>query len=404
MGERSLYIWCIGIIQIIFCIGLQSLQAQCPEIQFIYADACEAPDGKGEFLVLQSDSLALAIDDMTLEVPTGDSYGMSASDDANWEKPDVSNLNSLAGCGSLFTAIGPGDTLPAGGRLIIFTNRKFKDDVDWSNYCGVSNFYVVTIDKVDNTNKYPHNEGGSYPVATTSISFDGTGGCGGESVSYDPSMLDRESPTGSGGGPSISFDASGGAIYKDVGCSEFNVEAVVMEEISIAFHIQLMPGSVQAQWTVEGHSTPILYELIRRDPEGRTDKVAFIKHHPISSQLYHWKDYPPKEGTFSYQLIVHSEAGSRHPSDWKEVSWQSTSHIDLWLDGKVLMLENLTGNDGMLSIINLQGIQHQMIPIESGHSPQRFTLPHLSPGMYVAFWHPSGNGQGLVRRFFYEDQ
>ena len=108
--------------------------AQCPHVSFIYADACEAPDGKGEFLVLDNDSLDLAIDDLELTTPDGTEVCNGCTNE--WYLPDVSNLNTLAGCGTLFIGLGPGDSLPSSERLVVFTNRNFKDDVDWSNFCG----------------------------------------------------------------------------------------------------------------------------------------------------------------------------------------------------------------------------------------------------------------------------
>lgn len=199
--------------------------SQCPEVAFIYADACEAPDGKGEFLVLDNDSLDMPINEFTLTTPSGFEACVGCS--IEWQTPDVSNLNSLAGCGTLFVGIGPGDVLPAGKRLIVFTNRNFKDDVDWSNFCDQAPVYVVTIDKVDNTDKYTHNEGSCVSsTAKTYLEYGSAYGCGLDSVGYDPCSMDEET-TGSDGGWGIAF-ADGAASSREVGCELFDIEVATL--------------------------------------------------------------------------------------------------------------------------------------------------------------------------------
>lgn len=212
------------------CCGLLSgalLQAQCPEVAFIYADACEAPDGKGEFLVLDNGDSGLPVNDLTLETPSGLEVCMGCR--TEWEEPDVSELNALAGCGDLFLGIGPGDVLPAGARMVVFTNRNFKDDVDWSNFCPDAPVYALTIDKVDNTDKYTHNTGTCpLPAAVTSLDFGAAYGCGSYSVEYYPCMLPVETPAGSGGGYGVVF-ADGAAEYRQVGCELFYIDIALLE-------------------------------------------------------------------------------------------------------------------------------------------------------------------------------
>lgn len=199
---------------------------QCPEVAFIYADACEAPDGKGEFLVLDNDSLDMPINEFTLTTPSGFEACVGCS--VEWQTPDVSNLNTLAGCGTLFVGIGPGDVLPAGKRLIVFTNRNFKDDVDWSNFCDQAPVYVVTIDKVDNNDKYSHNTGSCVSsTAKTYLEYGSAYGCGLDSVGYDPCSMDEEL-TGSDGGWGIAF-ADGAATSREVGCELFDVEVPTLD-------------------------------------------------------------------------------------------------------------------------------------------------------------------------------
>lgn len=210
--------------------------AQCPHVSFIYADACDAPDGKGEFLVLDNDSLDLAIDDLELTTPDGTRVCNGCSNE--WYLPDVSNLNTLAGCGTLFIGLGPGDSLPSSERLIVFTNRNFKDDVDWSNFCDEAPVYVVTIDQVDNTDKYTHNTGSCVSsTATTYLRYGSGYGCGLDSVEYDPCSMAVET-TGSDGGWGIAFAPDGAGSSREVGCELFDIEtstlhAGVNQEMSI---------------------------------------------------------------------------------------------------------------------------------------------------------------------------
>lgn len=206
--------------------GSLILVAQCPQVAFIYADACEAPDGKGEFLVLDNDSLDMPINEFTLTTPSGFEACVGCSNE--WRTPDVSNLNTLAGCGTLFVGIGPGDVLPKGKRLIVFTNRNFKDDVDWSNFCDQAPVYVVTVDRVDNSDKYPHNQGSctSY-MAKTYLEYGSAYGCGLDSVGYDPCSMGEEM-TGSDGGWGIAFaDAAGSS--REVGCELFDIETTTLQ-------------------------------------------------------------------------------------------------------------------------------------------------------------------------------
>ncbi|GAB4410676.1 MAG: hypothetical protein OHK0039_15220 [Bacteroidia bacterium] len=196
------------------------MAGQCPHIVFIYADACDAPDGKGEFLLLDTGLEAVPVGDLTLTLPGGGQVCMSCK--TRWDKPDVTNLNAITGCGTLFQALAPDDTVPPGGRLLVFTNRQFKDDVDWSSFCADAPVYVITIDKVDNTDKYAHNNTTCpQPTATTGLNFGASVPCPPHSVAYDPCSLPVESPSGSGGGYSVVFADDGSAIYRDVGCDNF---------------------------------------------------------------------------------------------------------------------------------------------------------------------------------------
>lgn len=209
-----------------FVLSTSLMMAQCPKVSFIYADACEAPDGKGEFLVIDNDSLAMPISEFVLTTPSG--FQACTGCATEWKKPDVSNLNTLAGCGTLFVGIGPGDVLPKGKRLIVFTNRNFKDDVDWSNFCDQAPVYVVTIDKVDNTDKYTHNEGSCVSsTAKTYMEYGSAYGCGLDSVGYDPCSMAEET-TGSDGGWGIAF-ADGAGSSREVGCELFDVEAPTLD-------------------------------------------------------------------------------------------------------------------------------------------------------------------------------
>ncbi|MEZ4826996.1 MAG: hypothetical protein R3C61_12070 [Bacteroidia bacterium] len=111
---------------------------------------------------------------------------------------------------------------------VIFSNRNFKDDVNWSNFCGEGPIYVLTIDKVNNNNKYPHNDGLCGGTAFVTANFSGISSCASYTVSYEPCSMAPEIPAGSGGGPALIFDEYGAVLYIDVGCDNFMVEAVTL--------------------------------------------------------------------------------------------------------------------------------------------------------------------------------
>lgn len=207
--------------------GLGShLYSQCFKITFIYADACEAPDGKGEFLILETEEEVLPVKNLSIDLPGGLTICKTCAN--AWETPNVSNLNLLANCGTLFIGIGPADTIPANAMTIIFTNRNFKDDVNWANFCGTGPIYVLTINKVNNNNKYPHNDGSCLGTTYVTANFTGLSSCSSYTVSYEPCSLPLETPAGSGGGPALIFDDYGAVIYTDVGCDNFLVDAITL--------------------------------------------------------------------------------------------------------------------------------------------------------------------------------
>ncbi|MDX2246318.1 MAG: hypothetical protein SF052_06065 [Bacteroidia bacterium] len=211
---------------IVFLWTFTEMSGQCPKITFIYADACEAPDGKGEFLVLETSDEVLPVVDLSLQLPGGLTICDGCSN--SWFTADVSNLNSLAGCGTLFIGVGPGDIIPANAITVIFTNRNFKDDVDWSNFCGTGPIYVLTINKVNNNNKYPHNDGSCAGTTYVSAEYSGLSDCSSYTVSYEPCSMALENPAGSGGGPALIFDENGAVIYTDVGCDNFIFDATTL--------------------------------------------------------------------------------------------------------------------------------------------------------------------------------
>lgn len=281
------------IAQVILTFNLVYSQS-CPEIIFIYADACEAPDGKGEFLYFENGNEAIDVDDISLTFPDGDDIcatcnGASACSWC-WETPDAASITSLhdaATCeGTVFISKGLGESIPANAKVVIFSNKQFKDDTDWSGFCEET-VYVLSINKVANSSKYPHDEDGSscnMSIANVTLTWGTYTGCNSsQTVNYDPCDLEEEIPSGSGGGNAISF-ATGIPAYGAIGCDAtfspdlFRNPLLVLPVELNYFKGQERPKSNFLIWETASEENADLF-VVERSFNGRDDFtiLGFVK-------------------------------------------------------------------------------------------------------------------------------
>lgn len=360
---RNIFFWAFGLLPAL-------AGAQCPSVAFIYADACEAPDGKGEFMVLDNASDPLAIDDLNLITPSG--LEICARCGTQWDEPDVSNLNWLAGCGTLFHALGPGDTLPAEGRLVIFTNRNFKDDVDWSTFCDQAPIYAVAINRVDNTDKYPHNEGScTAGTATSYLEYGASYSCGTQAVSYEPCSLPVETPTGSGGGHGVVYTAGGALAYREVGCDNFYIDDVALPP-AITLTAEQLGSEVQLKW----YPAQTAASLVRVESNS-----SLPVHLGTVTGTDAW-DPLPVPGSVRYQLRTIYSEGAEQRSNWAElqVAPAAGAVTILGPNQRWTIALPAVPQGADLQLLNVQGqvLDHQVL------SDQDYQLPGgLPSGIYL---------------------
>lgn len=391
-----------GLIPLLFLLLPGSIHAQCPAISFIYADACEAPDGKGEFLVLDNADQPFSISDLTLVLPDGSKVCTNCDD--VWSAADVSYLNEIANCGELFIPLSVKGTVPPYAKLLIFTNRQFKDDVDWSTFCGKQNFYAITINRVDNTNKYPHNSSGcGIKSAQVSVLFNNLSGCPSTTVSYSPCSMEPEIPEGSGGGPAVVFDDYGAAIYRNVGCDNFFMDAITLDAGFASLTGKVEGFQVILDWEMHDSSPIAQFEIQSGDGSGNWTTVTQqpAQAMAVGMHQFRYKDqYAVSDKNF--YRIAQIRADGKHvfsqAIEISEADMKPLSRIRMYESQNILMVRNGNSNKtSRVDIIDARGVSVQGIWMKPDEVSREISLDGLTNGVYTTVFVDEDGLQGTAR-------
>ncbi len=246
-----------------------------PQIRSILADACSSQEGLDELVIIENGVTPLAINDITLNFPSGGSYcnsGCGANTLLN-NAAYITQLNTQAGC-SLFQYADP---IPAGAIIVVFTGLTPSYVFDYSSQCpSATAYYAIFCNNASTAGRFA-NSG----VGTRTL--DAVFGAATDAVTYTPASL-------LGDGSFVDFDLPGNPTYRqELNCiyplgvewGAFEATAVndgirldwqtISEKDADYFNIQHADytGDFQAIGTADcfGNSTaPIDYTFTDRNP------------------------------------------------------------------------------------------------------------------------------------------
>lgn len=173
--------------------GGGGLAANCAYLSGIFVDACGATEPDNEFLVLQTGTSALTVNNIAVGFPgsTIDITVASTTDFTNAFTGPIS-LASLqpASCPGLLVVVSNGGTIPANSTVVLFTSSGLQQSYDFSNFCNLGNVYVLIHNQDLSTATYANwNSLSASDGRATYVDFGE--GCGGKSYTYT-----RTIPTG----------------------------------------------------------------------------------------------------------------------------------------------------------------------------------------------------------------
>lgn len=353
----------------------------CPHLTGALINACDGScsEGDNEILLFNSGSYSIPVSPANIKVYYGTVATLSTSADNYTESfttsPSItSNLNSLAGCGTLFYDASAAGTIPPNSVFMVMRSTACFN-YDFSSFCSAGPIYVLySTDASWLPGGNFANSGSAGVLRYFKTDFSATAtGCV-TSYNYEPNQLVG------GDGAGISFPDAGGAAssYFNNGCSP---PTIILPVDLVEFYASQNGSANELYWKTssEGDIRDFLIEksadgfvfseLARVSPQGKSRGYNYTA-----------KDLAPNDGITYYRLSTTELDGmvrpyqiiyeDRHDKTWQPVVFQqdenlvielknylpaSCSYSLLDLSGREISSGNLTENRHLTDISNLPG-------------------------------------------------
>lgn len=255
-----------------------------PQIRSILADACSSQEGLDELVIIENGASPLAINDITLNFPSGGSYCNSGcGTNTLLNNPAyITQLNTLAGC-ALFQYADP---IPAGAIIVVFTGFTPSYTFDYSTQCpSASTYYAVFCNNASTTGRFA-NSG----VGTRTL--DAVFGAATDAVTYAPNSL-------LGDGSFIDFDAAGNPTYRQ----ELNCIYPLGVEWG-SFQAKAVSDGIRLDWQTLSENDADYFSIQHADYTGDFQAIGTLDCLGNSTEVidYTFTDRAPATGLNYYRL------------------------------------------------------------------------------------------------------
>lgn len=354
----------------------------CPSLKAALINGCAGPcsaEGNNELIILNSGSYSIPVNPTNLNISfTGTNFttGFSAQPSV------VSNLNTLAGCGSLFIDVSASGVIPPNSNFMIM-NTGSCFDFNFSGYCSLAPIYVA----FSNAASWPAsgfftNGGASVKNFVTNFtSISAT--CGSSTYTYIPN--DLTTFASSGDGASVSWATIGGpATYINEGCTP----PPIVLPIQLLDFYGSKNGSVnELTWKVAQEENIQSY-IIEKSNDGISfnefSSVLFSgNNNAFQSKVYSLIDDSPFKEVTYYRLNTKENNGKIYKHkiisiDQNEKGWQYFQYIEnnqLHVDFK-----NLVPKNSMIKLYDITG--KELIKVDVTESHTIINTSELGAGIY----------------------
>lgn len=275
----------------------------CPHLTGVLINACNGScqEGDNEILFFNSGSYSIPVSAAGIVVKYGTTdpptinYTSSITSNAAF----VSNLNTTAGCGTLFYDAVTAGTIPANTTFIIVRATACYG-YDFSSFCSAGPVYVVF------SNAAAWTTGGNFANSGTAGSlryfradFSGVSGACITDYNYEPDRL-----TTGGDGDQIAFPNSGGAASDYFNSGSCNASLVVLPIELLNFNAEADAPAIQLSWSTASETNNDYFTLERSTDAVNFEAVTTVKGAGNSTSVirYGYSDKAAAEGLNYYRL------------------------------------------------------------------------------------------------------
>ncbi|MCD6020043.1 MAG: C-terminal target protein [Bacteroidetes bacterium] len=370
-----------------FSITTTCTTSTCPYFIAAVVNACAGScgaEGQNEMAVMNSGSYNIPVNgtDLNIYYSGGTNHNFTNSFAVS-SGTVVSNLNSLAGCGSLFQFVPSGGTIPSNSTFFILNSNSCFNG-DFSSYCGMGTIYVVISTDADwTTSGYFGNNNTPRYFQTNFTTIDA--GCATVTYSYNNSSeFDFGSPGGTAGdGNSVVFSGTSPS-YISGGGSCVPPVAILPVELIDFYGTQNGPAN-DLVWKVASEKNVSQY-MIEKSEDG-VNFSELTRVNAIGAEAsflaYSCKDQDPFSGITYYRLstlesnqtinhysIIDLDRGNK---DWKSLIYQENDEL-------VVEWKNYVPKDATIALLDLSG--KQLVDIDALHAQTKINTNGFAAGIY----------------------
>lgn len=331
----------------------------CPHMTGALINACDGAcsEGDNEILLFNSGSYSIPVSPANIKVFYGTTSSLSTSADNYTESfttsPSItSNLNSLAGCGTLFYDASAVGTIPA-GKVFMVMRSTACFNYDFSAFCSAGPIYVLystDASWLPGGNFANSGTAGVLRYFKTDFSATATGCV--TSYNYEPNQL-----VGSDGA-GVSFPDAGGAAssYFNNGCSP---PTIILPVDLVEFYATQNAGANDLFWKTASEGDARNY-IVEKSADGSvfSELAKVVPQGKPRGYSYTVKDESPNDGLTYYRLSTTESNGTvrpyqiiyedRHDKKWQPLVFQQDENL-------VIEFKNYLPQNCSFSLLDFSG-------------------------------------------------
>lgn len=361
----------------------------CPHLTGALINACNGScqEGDNEILFFNSGTYSIPVTAANIAVkygttnPATTNFTSTITSNASF----VANLNSAAGCGTLFYDAVTAGTIPAGSSFLVLRSTACYG-YDFSSFCGAGPVYVIFSSSTNwaaGGNFANSGTAGSLRYFRTDFS-NTAAGCVTD-YSYEPNLL-----TTGGDGDQVTFPANGGAADQYLNSGSCNASLIVLPIELVDLSAAADGDAARISWTTASETNNDYFTLEHSTDAVNFTPVAKIKGAGNSTNTLHYgyTDAAPAGGINYYRLAQSDFNGDVSRSGIVSVTMQGTFLENVYpnpaTDQLNIRLEAAEGSRATFEVTDLRGMQlFTSENMDSAEGIYHISINALPAGTYI---------------------
>ena len=294
-------------------------------------------EGNNEFVVMNSGSYAIPTNSTNIQIVySGGSPALQNFTESFAAQPSIiTNLNSLASCGTLFVDVSAGGTIPPNSTFFIMNQGSCFNNGTFSSYCGAGTIYVAfsTDASWDPTGYFGNNTTSRY----FQTNFSSISSCGVTTYSYNNSNEFNFGAAANGDGSSVVFNGTTASYVS--GGGNCVPPAVILPIELLDFYATQNGDKNDLLWKVASEENVKNYIIEKSEDGVNWNSIAWVlpKGGAERSLSYNAEDLTPYQGITYYRLSTLENDLStkqykiisldRSDKAWKPLLYQENNYL-----------------------------------------------------------------------------